>query len=643
MRHPRDRRIILMLFLWDLLCLNVLAAAAIYLRFQSDLFWYPGARPPWQSVLGFLGLTHLILFPSLVVSGAYGVPKRWKGNEALPAVARALLLAVPLTVTLLFLLRLGALQKGLVLTPSRFFAVFLWTGLLVGLAGGRWIAGRILVSLYSKGLWLRRAVIVGQGPWAGRLRGLIQENPWLGEVVVGMVDGGGQGGLEGEAEELAAALSRHKADVVWLAQRGELDPWPPGLLFSEQGASLTWRALPQDFEWYEKVLLERLSDEERELFYSRVTRDLALPPFRVAMIGSRGAPANYGGVERYVEEVGARLAAGGAQVAVYCHRRYITARGPFRGMELRFLPAIRTKHLETISNTFLATLHVLLKEEEITHYHALGPVTLAWIPRMFGRKVVVTVQGLDWQRSKWGPIARRYLKFGEWASALLPHRTIVVSRSLEKHYRRRYPKEVLYIPNGFDPPAPRPPDRIRQWGLGGGDYLLFVGRLVPEKGCHLLLEAFARVRTDKRLVIAGRASHERRYHEELLEMSRGLKGVQFVGFAGRELLQELYSNAYMVVHPSQVEGLSIALLEALSYGNCLLVSDTPENQEALGGLGFTFRANDPAELACRMQHLLDSPDEVQGIRDLVRSHWSAYKDWQHVTDETLRVYESLVR
>lgn len=643
MRHPRDRRIVLMLFLGDLLCLNLLAAAAIYLRFQSDFFCYPGSQPPWQSVLGFLGLTHLTLFPSLAISGAYRVPKRWKGNEALPAVTRALLLAVPLTVTLHFLVRLGAVPKGLVLTPSRFFAVFLWTGLFVGLPWIRWMAGRILIALYSKGLWLRRAVIVGQGAWAMRLRESILRNPWLGEVVADLVDGAGERGGAGEAEDLVAALTRQRADVVWLAQRGEVAPSLPWLLFSEEGACLTWRALPQDFEWYEETILDRLSDEERELFYSRVTRDVALPPFGVAMIGSRGVPANYGGVERYVEEVGARLAATGVQVAVYCHRRYVTARGTFRGMELRFAPAIRTKHLETISNTFLATLHALLKEEEIIHYHALGPSTLAWIPRMFGRKVVVTVQGLDWQRSKWGPIARGYLKLGEWTSALVPHRTIVVSRSLEQHYRRRYPKEVLYIPNGFDPPDRKRPDRIKEWGLDKDGYLLFVGRLVPEKSCHVLLEAFARVLTEKRLVIAGRTSHERRYQMELMDRARGLQGVQFVGFAGKELLQELYSNAYLVVHPSQMEGLSIALLEALSYGNCLLVSDTPENQEALGGLGFTFRANDPADLARQMQRLLDWPEEVQGMRDRVRSHWSASKDWQGVTGETFRVYESLMR
>lgn len=642
MRHPRDRRIVLMLFIADLLCLNLVAAVAIYLRFQSDLFWYPGSQPPWQSVLGFLGLTHLTLFPSLVVSGAYRVPKRWKGNEALPAVTRALLLAVPLTVTLLFLLRLGAVQKGLVLTPSRFFAVFLWTGLFVGLAGLRWVAGWILLSMYKKGLWLRRAVIVGDTEGAGRLRGLILQNPWLGEEVVGIADGEGEGGLADE-EDLAAALARQGADVVWLAQRNEVAASLPALLFSDEGASLTWRALPQDFEWYEEALLERLTDEERELFYSRVTRDVALSPFGVAMIGSRGVPANYGGVERYVEEVGARLVATGVQVAVYCHRRYVTARGAFRGMELRFVPSIRTKHLETITNTFLATLHVLLKEEEIVHYHALGPSTLAWIPRMFGRKVVVTVQGLDWQRSKWGPIARRYLKFGEWTSAMVPHRTIVVSRFLEEHYRRRYPKGVVYIPNGFDPPARREPDRIRQWGLEKDGYVLFVGRLVPEKGCHILLEAFARVRTKKRLVIAGRASHEKRYHGELMEMARGLAGVHFVGFAGKEVLRELYSNAYLVVHPSQMEGLSIVVLEALSYGNCLLVSDTAENQEALGGRGLTFRANDPEDLARQMQRLLDSPDEVQGMRDRVRAHWSASKDWEGVTEETMRVYESLVQ
>jgi glycosyltransferase involved in cell wall biosynthesis len=399
--------------------------------------------------------------------------------------------------------------------------------------------------------------------------------------------------------------------------------------------------LPEHFTRFTAACLEKLTESQRELLYRRLHHDIDLPVLRVAMLGSRGVPASYGGVERYVEEVGAHLAAAGARVAVYCHTKYVSARGKHRGMNLRFVPTIRSKHLETITHTFLATLHALLCEEEIIHYQALGPSTLAWLPRLVGRKVVVTVQGLDWKRRKWGGLARRFLKIGEWSSAHFPHATIVVSHVLTDYYLQRHGKRTAYIPNGFSPPAVQSPNLIETLGLGQDDYILFVGRLVPEKGCHTLLHAFANVQTDKQLVIAGSATYEDQYRQELDEVARGVRGVQFVGFAQGDLLQELYSNAYLVVHPSETEGLSISLLEALSYGNCVLVSDTPENLEAIRDAGYRFQSGDSTDLARQMQRLLDQADLVQEMRARVRTHL-AMMDWRAVAEATRELYERLV-
>jgi glycosyltransferase involved in cell wall biosynthesis len=632
-----------LLFVADLLLLNLIAWAAVYVRFFSYLVHYASGRPLWNSIVGFVGLTHLTLFPALAFTGAYRVARRWGANEAVPAVARALLIVLPATTALQFAVRLGVARSGLVTTPSRFVAFSVWSGLFLALTCVRLLAGRLQLALYRRGVAVRRAVIVGDGAEAARVADGIGRSPWLGENLLGRVGNHPDSDWMGNPKELADVLERHGVDVVWLAPPPDADPlvWLPPSLFSPDGGRWLWRILPEHFERLTATGLKKLGEGQRDLFYRRVKHSMELPILRVAMLGSRGVPANYGGVERYVEEVGAHLAAAGGRVAVYCHAKYVSARGEYRGMELRFVPAIRSKHLETISHTFLATLHALLHEEQIIHYQALGPSTLAWLPRLFGRKVVVTVQGLDWQRAKWGRVAKLYLKIGEWTSVHFPHATVVVSEVLAEHYAERHGKRPVHIPNGFDVPSIQPPNLIRKLGLAKDGYVLFVGRLVPEKGCHTLLHAFANVRTDKQLVIAGRAIYEDRYREQLDEEARGVSGVRFLGFVQGELLQELYSNAYLVVHPSETEGLSISLLEALSYGNCVLVSNTPESLEAINDAGYHFQADDSADLARQMQRLLDQPGQVEMMRSQVRTHLSDM-DWSAVADATRKLYERVV-
>jgi glycosyltransferase involved in cell wall biosynthesis len=642
MRRDRDRIAAILLFVADLVLLSVIAWATVYVRFFGYLLRYASGRAVWNSIVGFLSLTYLTVFPALALTGAYRLPRRWRANESLPVVARALLLALPATTALQFALRLGVARSGFVITPSRFVAFSVWAGAFLGLTGLRLLAGRLQLAFYRRGIGVRRVVIVGDGAEAAQVADRLEQSPWLGERVLGRVgDHPGPDWL-GSPKELADVVQHHDIDVVWLAPPPDAgtDLSLPSFLFEPHGGRLIWRMLPEHFERFSASGLAELSEGQRDLFYLRLRHDVALPVLRVAMLGSRGVPANYGGVERYVEEVGAHLAAAGAQVAVYCHAKYVSARGEYRGLQLRFVPAIRSKHLETISHTFLATLHTLLHEEEIIHYQALGPSTLAWLPRLLGRKVVVTVQGLDWQRAKWGRVARLYLKFGEWTAVHVPHATIVVSEILADYYAGRHGRRPVYIPNGFELPTPQPPNLIRKLGLDKDSYILFVGRLVPEKGCHTLLRAFTNVRTDKQLIIAGRAVYEDRYRQQLDEEARGVSGVRFLGFVQGSLLQELYSNAYLVVHPSETEGLSISLLEALSYGNCVLVSNAPENLEAIRDAGHHFQAGDSADLARELQRLLDQVDQVEMMRTRVRTQLSIV-DWGTVADATRKLYESL--
>jgi glycosyltransferase involved in cell wall biosynthesis len=640
-RH-REAIAVISLFFADLLCLAAVTGAAIYVRFYSPLFPRTG-MPPWPSLWGFIGLTPLALLPSLALSRGYQLPRRWTVNEALPTVTRALLLTVPTTTVFTFALRLGAVESGSVRTPSRIFVFTVWIGLYVGLVGVRLLMGRLHVALYRRGIGVRRTVILGDGERAAWLADRIQHSSWLGECPVGRV-GESQGpDWLGYPRDLADVVRDHRVDVVWLVPPTSAVPnsWLPSLLFDSDDHGLIWRVLPAHFDQLFAANHSTLTQAQRELFLRRLRHDLALPTLRIAMLGSRGVPANYGGVERYVEQVGSYLAQNGAQVAVYCHAKYVSARGTYRGMELRFVPTIATKHLETIVHTFLATLHVLLHEDEIVHYQALGPSTMAWLPRVFGRKVVVTVQGLDWQRAKWGKAARLYLAFGEWASAHFPHRTIVVSQALFARYASKHGRQTTFIPNGFQPPKRMPPRLIKQWNLEKGSYILFVGRLVPEKGCHTLLRAFADVQTDKRLVFAGDASYEDSYRQQLGQMAQGVEGINFIGFVQDDVLRELYSNAYLVVHPSELEGLSISLLEAFSYGNCLLVSNVPENLEAVRDMGYRFQVGDSDDLARQMQWLLDHPDQVQATRTRVRSEALNAMDWEAVAKETQRLYGSL--
>ena len=229
---------------------------------------------------------------------------------------------------------------------------------------------------------------------------------------------------------------------------------------------------------------------------------------KIAFIGSRGFPGFLAGVEKCLEEVCPRLARKGHEVTVYCSTKVATREALYQGVILKRTPAIHTKHLDTISRVFLASLDALFRDYDIVHFHSIGPALLSWITRLHRCKTVVTVHGLDWQRVKWGAIAKAFLRIGEQAAIFFPHRTLVVSKPLRKYYQERYHKEVVYIPNGVTLREPLAADQItKKWSLSTQGYILFVSRLVPEKGCHTLIDAYGRAKTDKKLVIAGESWH----------------------------------------------------------------------------------------------------------------------------------------
>lgn len=366
---------------------------------------------------------------------------------------------------------------------------------------------------------------------------------------------------------------------------------------------------------------------------------------RVAMIGQKGYPPVQGGIEKHVAELAARLAPAGVEMTIYSRPHYSQANGETEmpGISVRRLPSIPTKHLDAISHTVICTVDALCRGHDIFHYHALGPALLAWLPRLLGRAVVATVHGLDWQREKWGGFARRVLRLGEWAVARLPQRTIVVSHALQTHFREVYGRETVCIPNGITLPIRYEPQRIHERGLAGDDFVLFVGRLVPEKGCHLLCEAWRRLDPALlrryRLVIAGGAGFTDGYVRTLQETAP--EGTVFTGFVHGRELEELTGHAALVVLPSTLEGLSIALLEGMAHRRACLVSDIPPNLEAGGDCVATFPSGDVEALAAELERLLVDPERRRRLGEAaferVRDHYS----WEAATEATLQVYRSL--
>ncbi|MFQ5668692.1 MAG: glycosyltransferase family 4 protein, partial [Candidatus Binatia bacterium] len=357
---------------------------------------------------------------------------------------------------------------------------------------------------------------------------------------------------------------------------------------------------------------------------------------KIAFIGGRGVGGTYSGIETYYEEVGSRLAQRGHEVTAYCRTYFTPATDWHRGIRVRRLPALRSKHLETLSHSVLCTIDSLRRRFDIIQYHAIGSAPLSLLPRLMGRTTVLSVRGLDWQRAKWGRGARAFLKFGEWASAHCPVATVVVSRTLQQHYLNAHGRAPYFIPNAVVPAAPRPAHRIARYGLEKDGFLLFAGRLSPEKGVHTLLEAMRPLRRNVKLVLAGGSSYSDGYIETLHHAA--WDGVVFPGNVDRETMEELYSNCYAYVLPSVMEGLSVGLLEALSYGACILTTAIPENLEVVGSAGLSFPPRDVTALRTLLREVLDNADLVREYRRRATAHAGAQPGWDEVVRETENLY-----
>jgi glycosyltransferase involved in cell wall biosynthesis len=281
-----------------------------------------------------------------------------------------------------------------------------------------------------------------------------------------------------------------------------------------------------------------------------------------------------------------------------------------------------------------------LSDCDIVHYQTLGPSLFSLFPRLFGKKTVVTVQGVDWQRKKWSRIAQFALKLGECAAARLPNQAVVVSRALEEHFRLRHNKQTLVVPNGAELRERTPGSHLQQFGLTSGEYVLFAGRFSPEKNCDLLIDAFETLNTEMKLAFAGGSSHTDAYASELRK--RQSDRVVFLDWLAGDELTEVLTNAAVFVLPSDIEGMSLALLDAMGAGVCVLASDISENREVIAGAGFTFKRGDVLDLRRMLAFLLSDTKirALAGMRGKLRVRENYL--WDAVTDRIEKLYLDLV-
>lgn len=369
---------------------------------------------------------------------------------------------------------------------------------------------------------------------------------------------------------------------------------------------------------------------------------------KIVMFGHKRIPSREGGVEIVVEELASRMVKLGHQVTCYNRAGHHVSGAAFdgeagnshRGIRLKTVPTLDRKGLAAVTSSLFAAVYAAFSDADVVHIHAEGPALMCWLPRLFGKRVIVTVHGLDWQRSKWkGSFASKYIRLGEKAAVRWAHEIIVLSRNVQQYFRDTYGRETVFLPNGMSLPDPVEPLQIRELGLNKGSYILFLGRLVPEKCPDLLIRAWKKADTGKKLVIAGGISDSDAYARQLKELAGTSADVLLTDFVQGRTLEELFSNAFMYVLPSELEGMPLSLLEAMSYGNCCLVSDIPECAEVVGECAMQFRSGEEEDLCRKLRQLCGDPELVSALGSAARERVSRGWSWDDVTKKTLELYQ----
>ena len=368
---------------------------------------------------------------------------------------------------------------------------------------------------------------------------------------------------------------------------------------------------------------------------------------KIAMLGHKSIPSRQGGIEIVVEELAVRMATLGHQITVYNRSGHHVSGKEFdqkklreyKGIRMKYVPTIDKKGLAAMSASFFAAVAAAFGKYDVVHFHAEGPCAMLWLPKLFGKRCIATVHGLDHQRAKWGKFASTYIMLGEKCAVRFADEIIVLSEGVQKYFLDTYGRKTRFIPNGVNRPVIHEAEIIKdKFGLEKDTYILFLGRLVPEKGLRYLIQAFKQVKTDKKLVIAGGSSDTDEFASELWEMAKDDDRIIFTGFVQGQELDELYSNAYVYTLPSDLEGMPLSLLEAMSYGNCCLVSDIDECASVVKDKALVFRKSNVDDLKEKMQLACDRVDIVSQMKACAADFICKKYNWDDVVSETLSLY-----
>lgn len=374
---------------------------------------------------------------------------------------------------------------------------------------------------------------------------------------------------------------------------------------------------------------------------------------KVAMVGHKVIPSRRGGIEKVLTSLCPILVEKGADVTCYnrssdkVENEYVgTVKDQkYNGVALKKAWTINHRGLSAMMASFTAAIRAAFGRYDIVHFHAEGPCAAMWIPKMFGKRCVATVHGLDWQREKWGKgFASKYIKFGERVMVKCADEIIVLSESARAYFKETYNRDTVLIHNGIDRPVKKEADEITKvYGLSKEGYICIVSRLTAEKGVHYLIDAYNSIKTDKKLVVAGDTSDTDAYVEMLKKKADGNPNILFTGFISGDVLCEIYSNAYVVALPSDIEGMSLSLLEALAYGNAVLCSDIPENTLVTEDKAMHFQKGNVEELAKKLQFLCDNEEAVQELKCGADEFILGKYNWKDVANATYDLYKRVLK
>ncbi|WP_330407127.1 glycosyltransferase family 4 protein [Blautia marasmi] len=367
----------------------------------------------------------------------------------------------------------------------------------------------------------------------------------------------------------------------------------------------------------------------------------------IAMLGHKRIPSREGGIEIVVEELATRMVKLGHNVTCYNRKGHHVSGKEFDCDQLTDYKGVRLKSVFTLNKKGLAAMTASVAgafcaafgKYDVVHFHAEGPCAMLWFPKLFGKKCIATIHGLDHQRAKWGKFASTYIMLGEKCAVKYADEIIVLSEGVQNYFMKTYGRKTRFIPNGVVRPQIREADIIKQkYGLEKDSYILFLGRLVPEKGLRYLIEAFKNVKTDKKLVIAGGSSDTEEFTNELKKMAENDSRILFTGFIRGQELDEVYSNAYIYTLPSDLEGMPLSLLEAMSYGNCCLVSDIEECASVVEDRALVFKKSVVTELHKKLQSLCDDETMVAAYKNKAADFICSKYCWDGVVEKTLELY-----